>query len=274
MIRVENFPSCHVAPRHVDIWLPPGYEAEPERRYPVLYMQDGQNGFVDEDASFGVAWQLQKVLAGLNAAGETRPAIVAGIWSIADWRLADYRPARPFLYLSAGARARVQAGMGGPPRSDAYLAFIVEELKPFIDARYRALPGREDTVMLGSSMGGLISLYAVCEYPDVFGGAACISSHWPAVEGVIAPYLRDRLPDPATHRLYFDHGTHTIDALYQPMQTVVDEAMAAAGYTAGVNWISHRFPGAGHCEADWRKRVHIPLCFLLGKDEALVRDAP
>ena len=84
---------------------------------------------------------------------------------------------------------------------------------------YRTRPGRADTFVMGSSMGGLISLYAICEYPDVFGGAGCVSTHWPAVEGVIVPYLRDRLPDPTTHRLYFDYGTATIDTLYLPIQT-------------------------------------------------------
>ena len=274
MIRLEYFPSRHVAPRHVDIWLPPGYESEPDRRYPVLYMHDGQNCFTDEDAGFGVAWQVQSVLTQLIATAEAGPAIIAGIWSVDAWRLLDYRPARPFGYLSAGARARVLAGMGGPPRADGYLAFIVDELKPLIDARFRTRPDRAHTVTMGSSMGGLISLYALCEYPDVFGGAACVSTHWPAVEGVITPYLRDRLPDPATHRLYFDQGTHTIDNLYRPTQSLVDEAMIAAGYTAGINWLSRDYPGAGHCEADWHERVHIPLRFLLGQDEALVRDAP
>ncbi len=274
MIRVENFPSRHVAPRHVDIWLPPGYETKPARRYPVLYMQDGQNCFVHEDASYGTAWEIQTVLGQLIAAGAAPPAIIVGIWSIAEWRLLDYRPARPFLYLSESARSRVLAGMGSRPRSDAYLAFIVDELKPFIDRRYRTLPGRDPTFVMGSSMGGLISLYAACEYPDVFGGAACVSTHWPAVEGVIAPYLRDRLPDPATHRLYFDYGTTTVDTLYRPGQLVVDKLMAAAGYTPGKNWISRVYPGAGHCEADWHARVHVPLRFLLGHDEAFVSDAP
>ena len=117
---------------------------------------------------------------------------------------------------------------------------------------------------MGSSMGGLIPLSAAWEYPDVFGGAGCFSPPWPAVEGFIAPYLRDRLPDPATHRLYFDHGTTTIDTLYAPIQAQVDPLLAAAGYDRGHNWQTLTFPGAAHNEIAWQQRVHIPLRFLLG----------
>lgn len=274
MIRIESFPSHYVTPRPVDIWLPPGYEADPTRRYPVLYLHDGQNCFVPEDASFGAAWEVQHVLKRLVTDGAAEPAILVGIWSLDRYRLTDYRPARPFLYLSDLARQRVLAGMGGSPQSDAYLAFIVEELKPAIDTRFRTRPGRDHTALMGSSMGGLISLYAVGEYPDVFGAAACLSTHWPAVEGVILPYLHDHLPAPGHHRFYFDHGTTTIDVLYKPIQCQVDDLMAAAGYVHGRDWLTRVYPGAQHFEADWQARVHVPLTFLLGQDETAMRDRP
>lgn len=266
MIRHTNFPSRHVPQRHVEVWLPPGYD-DGDSHYPVLYMHDGQNCFNAADCAYGAAWEVQHALARLVAAGQARPAIIAGVWNIPARRVLEYRPARPFLYLSASARQRVLAGMGGQPLSDDYLAFLVGELKPFMDATYRTLPGRADTCVMGSSMGGLISLYALCEYPDVFGGAGCVSTHWPAVEGVIVPYLRDRLPDPATHRLYFDYGTTTIDTLYPPIQAQVDSLLPAAGYTRGDNWLTRVFPGAPHNEDAWQARVHIPLRFLLGEKE-------
>ena len=262
MIRHENFPSRHVPARHVEVWLPPAYD-QGHGRYPVLYMHDGQNCFNAADCGFGVAWDAQGAMARLAAAGQARPAIIVGVGSSLARRTLLYRPARPFLALSAPARRAALAGRGGPPDSDAYLAFLVEEVKPFLDATYRTLPGRADTFVMGSSMGGLISLYALCEYPDVFGGAGCLSSHWPAVEGVIAPYLRDHLPDPATHWLYFDYGTTTLDALYAPGQAVVDGEMAAAGYSRGDNWQTLAFPGAAHNEIAWAERVRIPLRFLL-----------
>jgi predicted alpha/beta superfamily hydrolase len=260
--RYADFPSRFVLPRHVDVWLPAGYAAAPERRYPVVYMHDGQNLCDPEEANFGVAWAADRALARLAAAGEAPPAILVGLWSTPR-RYAEYRPAQPFDVLSAAARDRLLAPMGGDLLSDAYLRFIVEEVKPWVDAGYRTQPGRAATSIMGSSMGGLISLYALCEYPGVFGGAGCVSSHWPAVEGVILPYLRDRLPDPATHRLYFDYGTHTLDALYAPGQAAVDAVMGERGYMEGVNWLTRRFPGAAHFEKDWAERVAVPLRFLL-----------
>jgi hypothetical protein len=247
----------------VDVWLPPDYDEDPARRYPVLYLHDGQNCFTPEDSAFGVAWEVQHALRRAVATGEARPAILVGVWNVERLRVMEYRPARPFHYLSEYARTRITAGMGGMPLSDAYLAFLVGELKPFIDATYRTRPERDDTFIMGSSMGGLISLYALCEYPSVFGGAACLSTHWPAVEGVIDLYLRDALPTPRAHRLYFDHGTETLDALYAPGQAEVDGVMDAAGYGRGRDWVTVTFPGAAHFEQDWQERVHIPLRFLL-----------
>lgn len=265
MDRYDDFPSRHVIPRRVDVWLPPDYEVQPKRRYSVLYMHDGQNCFDPADSAFGTAWEVQHALARLIAAGDVEPAIIVGIWNVGMRRYVEYRPARPFLSLSEHARRLVTAGLDGWPSSDEYLGFIVEELKPYIDGHYRTRPDRASTAIMGSSMGGLISLYAICEYPDVFGATGCVSTHWPAVEGVILPYLRDRLPDPATHRIYFDFGTETVDALYRPTQQLVDALMSAAGYELGVNWITREFPGAGHFEADWGRRVQFPLQFILGR---------
>lgn len=263
MVRLEDFPSRHVPARHVDIWLPAGYEADSARRYPVLYMHDGQNCFLPEYCPYGTPWNVQAAAGKLAAAGEIGPVIIVAAWSISSLRYLEYRPARPFLYLSEDARRRVLAPLGGWPRSDPYLAFITEELKPFIDTHYCTHSDRAHTAIMGSSMGGLISLYAICEYPDVFGAAGCVSTHWPAVEGVIVPYLREYLPDPATHRIYFDFGTETLDALYRPTQMLVDELMPGAGYKPGVNWMTREFPGTRHFEADWATRVHIPIKFML-----------
>jgi predicted alpha/beta superfamily hydrolase len=148
--------------------------------------------------------------------------------------------------------------------ADAYLRFLVDELKPFVDATYRTLPGRDDTFVMGSSMGGLISLYALCEYPQVYGGAGCLSTHWPAGDGIVIDYLAETLPPPGHHKIYFDYGTETLDAQYEPYQRRADQVMRAAGYTEGVEWMTRRFDGAAHDEAAWQARVHVPLEFLLG----------
>jgi predicted alpha/beta superfamily hydrolase len=262
-----DFPTSLIEPRRVDIWLPPEYRQHAERRFPVLYMHDGQNLFDPELAFTGVDWGVDEGIERLSQAGVIHPAIVVGIWNV-EKRWLDYLPQRP-LETPAGEpyRQRALAMYGGGTElqvaSDRYLRFIVEELKPFVDGRYRTLPGREDTFVMGSSMGGLISLYALCEYPQVFKGAGCLSTHWPALEQVGVTWVREALPPAGEHRLYFDFGSAGLDALYEPFQQQVDEIMRQKGYAHGIDWLTCSFPGADHNEAAWRARVDIPLEFLL-----------
>ena len=260
-----DFPSRYVASRNVEVWLPPGYARDTTARYPVLYVQDGQNVFDPATSYTHVDWGVDETMATLIAAGTIRPAIVVGIWNTPA-RFQEYMPQKA-LGPDSGFASGVPGmpGIHGPALSDAYLRFMVEELKPFVDSAFRTLPGPANTFVMGSSMGGLISAYAVMEYPGVFGGAACLSTHWPAAGGAFADYLRHALPDPSSHRFYFDHGTATLDSLYAPYQRRVDAAMQAAGYALGRTWVTRVFPGADHSERSWRTRVDVPLVFLLGK---------
>lgn len=264
--RHEAFASRLVPARTVDVWLPPGHATDTSRRYPVVYMQDGQNLFDPARAFGGIDWAIDETMTRLIAEGRVRPAIVVAIWNTGMGRFAEYMPQK------AATGGAVSLGVPGGPTlaadqltSDLYLRFIVEELKPFVDGRYRTAAGRSDTFVMGSSMGGLISAYAVSEYPEVFGGAACVSTHWPAGNGAVVDYLAAHLPDPATHRFYFDHGTVTLDERYEPFQRRMDAAMIRAGYVAGENWVTRRFDGAEHSEKAWRLRAAIPLEFLLGR---------
>jgi len=264
--RHEAFASRLVPARTVDVWLPPGYATDTSRRYPVVYMQDGQSLFDPALAFGGIDWAIDETMTRLIDEGRVRPAIVVGIWNTGMGRYSEYMPQK------AATGDEVSFGVPGRPTlaveqltSDLYLRFMVEELKPFVDGRYRTAAGRADTFVMGSSMGGLISAYAVSEYPEVFGGAACISTHWPAGDGAVVDYLSAHLPDPATHRFYFDHGTVTLDELYEPFQRRMDAAMLQAGYVDGTNWVSRRFDGAEHSEKAWRLRAGIPLEFLLGR---------
>lgn len=158
--------------------------------------------------------------------------------------------------------------------SDNYLKFMVKELKPFIDSTYSTLTEKEHTFVAGSSMGGLISMYALCEYPDVFQGAACLSTHWPGIFDTInnpipskfVAYLDENLPDPKTHKIYFDYGTETLDALYGPFQTMVDSIMVKHNYNQE-NWKTLKFEGEDHSERAWNKRLDIPLKFLLSEEK-------
>jgi predicted alpha/beta superfamily hydrolase len=258
--RHPDFPSRFVEPRHVDVWLPPGYNPAGDARYPVVYMHDGQNLFEPPRSLSGADWGIDKALVRLVEAGQTRGAIVVGVWCT-EQRVLEYMPQKALASPEAGQRFAQMCG--GEPGSDDYLRFLVHEVKPFVDAHYRTLPEREHTSVMGSSMGGLISLYALCEVPDVFAGAGCLSTHWPIGDGAVIDYLRRALPPPDAHRFYFDYGTETLDAEYEAYQQQADEVLRAAGYREGVDWLTLKFPGAEHSERAWRERVHIPLLFLL-----------
>lgn len=264
----KDFPSEIVKPRDVEVWLPEEYERM--EALPVLYMFDGQNLF-QSYPGWGVAydpgWQVDRVMDSLINNGVIPPLMVVGISNTGMMRASEYMPAKPRDLIeeriSAADPYWQETFKTYGIQSDEQLRFIVEELKPFIDSRYKTKPDRSNTLIAGSSMGGLISAYAICEYPEVFGKAACFSTHWPALDGVFLEYVRENLPDPATHKIYYDYGTIELDAAYEPYQVVVDSLMELRGFQHGVNWTTRRCEGEGHNSAAWHKRFHIPITFLL-----------
>lgn len=268
--------SAHVGPRDVTVWLPPGYDAA-DARWPVLYVHDGQNLFDSSRAAYGKEWGVDEHVARLAASGQIRAPIVVGVHNT-SLRLREYVPADLIQALPDDLRGDIQAIYGGESLSDGYIRFLVEELKPFIDRTYRTFPGRDDTAIMGSSMGGLISLYALMKHPDVYGAAGCVSTHWPLkVEGLEpGPALdawRERLvaawtgviaaglPEAGSHRLYFDRGDESLDQFYAVFQTRIDETIRAAGWGPD-RFRSLVFPGAEHKEASWNQRLDVPLTFL------------
>lgn len=263
--RYIGFTSQHVGQRTVDVWCPPGYDAAGDVCFPVLYMHDGQNIFDPALAYTGVDWGIDEAVMRLMERDGLPGLIVVGVWNSGEGRWLDYMPQRP-AQLPAVQAAFDQWGRaaGSQVRSDSYLKFLVEELKPFIDTTYRTLPDQSHTLVMGSSMGGLISLYALEQYPHVFGGAGCLSTHWPAGGDSLVDDLAGHLPAPGAHRLYFDYGTATLDAQYEPFQQRMDGHLVAAGYTRDADWMTRKCEGAEHNEAAWRARVDVPLRFLLG----------
>ncbi len=263
LIRYEAFPSEYIPPRPVDIWLPPGYDPAADVRYPVLYMHDGQNLFRAEDSYAYIPWSVDQAVAHLMDAGTLPGVIVVGPWNVGHQRWSEYLPQKPAEQL--GMRAFMHDfpdRLPAPAYSDHYLRFLVDELKPSVDANFRTLTDAQHTCVMGSSMGGLISLYALTEYPHIFGGAGCVSTHWVAGGNRMVDYFAKALPKAGTHRLYFDFGTETADAPYEPFQRRMDDHLQALGYQHDVDWVTYKFEGADHSEAAWRERVHLPLEFL------------
>ncbi len=275
----ENFSSAYVEPRTVDVWLPDDYSAK--KKYAVLYMQDGKSLFDSNIVWNHQEWMVDETIGRLLKEKKINNCIVVGIYNTETSRHLEYFPQKAFESLpkpqqdslfKTNRSSGVAVFKENKLRSDNYLLFLTKELKPFIDSSFSTLKDRKHTFIGGSSMGGLISLYAICEYPAVFGGAACISTHWPGIftidnnpiPGAIFEYLKWHLPDPKQHQLYFDYGDATLDALYPPLQKQADQIIKARGYN-NKNWKTIYFPGADHSEKSWSKRFEQPLIFLLSK---------
>lgn len=249
--------------RHVEIWLPPGYD-ESDARYPVIYAHDGQNLFDPRIANTGIDWGVDEAMMRAADTGTIRPAIVVGVWStemrgreLSPWDL-------------------------GPD----YARFLIDELMPRVNAEFRTLTGPENTFTMGSSMGGLISMYLVREHSGVFGACGCLSTHTPfsaanhaQTSGIPVPAGVD--PNrplieaeieagatwPADTRPYFDYGTETLDAAYEPGHAMLRAWLSGQGMVEGRDFLIREYPGAAHAESFWRARVQDQLEWMLGKGE-------
>ena len=281
----EHFNSVFIDARNVDVWLPEGYNSK--TKYAVLYMHDGQMLFDSTDTWNHQEWGVDETLSRLKKDNKIKNVIVVGIWNINKTRHSDYFPQKPFESLPQvqrdsiykATRSEKQSLFSVKIQSDNYLKFIIKELKPFIDSSFSTNSNRKNTMIAGSSMGGLISLYAICEYPEIFGASACLSTHWlgimPSVDKDNKPnfnpipnaffnYLKYNLPSPKRHKIYFDYGSLTLDAYYKPYQTQVDLIMKSKGFS-NKNWLTKEFVGDDHTEKSWRNRLSIPFVFILGK---------
>lgn len=280
LVNLANVPSQYVAPHDVQVWLPPGYPKQAP--YAVLYMFDGQNLFGDDAKHWNrQSWHAARTAARLIATGRTRPFVIVAIANAGNLRMSEYFPQQPWQALTpAQRRGQLSRRLGDfqilpvAPFSDAFLKFLTQELKPMIDRRFAVDPARSATFVMGSSMGGLMAWYALAQYPQLFGGAACLSTHWigaylsldaqshdPAPDAFV-DYIRQHFPSPADHRIYFDHGTRTLDFYDAPTQVRVDRLLRSKGWT-GEHFESRVFAGADHSERSWAARLAIPMTFLL-----------
>jgi enterochelin esterase-like enzyme len=277
LIRFEQMRSAFIEPRNVHVWLPPGYHTS-KRRYPVIYMQDGQNLFSPGYAFRGQTWGVDKALSARMQPDGRGGAIVVGIWNTLK-RRSDYAPNAIEALLPSNVRKRIARDNAYPSAGDDYLRFIVREVKPLIDQSFRTLLAPDATSLMGSSRGAMISLYGLCEYPQVFGAAACLSTHWlllrapdattdtnletPAITMALQTYLRAKLPRSGRHKIWMDHGTVNLDRYYPPYQEQVDAAFLSRNWVKGHDFESRIYQGADHNEGAWRVRLNDPLDFIL-----------
>jgi enterochelin esterase-like enzyme len=235
--------------RDLIVYVPPGYEAEPQRHYPVLYLNDGQNLF-DPETSYikGRTWQVREAADAGIEAGEIEPLIIVGIYNTGDRRLAEYTHERDWQ-------------MGGG-EADAYGQLLTQELIPWVGAHYRVKPGREHTGLGGSSLGGLVSLYLGLRYSEIFGRLAVLSpSVWwnhKSILGVLneaGPTLHHR------PRVWLDVGDHEGRMTLRDTE-LLDKRLLANGWKAGESVHFERVHGGTHDEGSWARRVGPMLRFL------------
>ena len=267
-------------PMTVWVWLPPGYDAAKGKRFPVLYMHDGQNLFDKKLTNYNQEWQMDEAIPRMVRQGDLRSWIVVGIQSPRS-RYRALFPQKILPLLPADFQSRVLTLDTGESKAelsgDAYLKFMVETVKPRVDREFRTLKGPQDTAVMGSSMGGLMAFYAMAEYPEVFGQAAAVSMHVALASSsekgvdhakeaaVVAEAFRQYLlasnMNPGANRLYIDHGTSTLDGSYGPYSAAIVPMLQANGWTQP-NFTFRTYAGAEHNETAWAQRVDIPLAFL------------
>lgn len=251
-IRVHpDFASKFVSPRAITVLLPPGYERDRARRYPVLYLHDGQNLF-DARTAHGGEWRVDESAGALVRAGRMEPAIVVGIASVPSDRIFDYTPT-----VVTDRRADPPVRIGG--RADAYGRFLVEEVKPFVDATYRTRPDAASTGLGGSSLGGLVTMYLGLKYPAVFSRLLVVSPSVWWDERTIAAMVAS-LEHKTPQRIWLDIGTREGDEAVADARLLRD-ALVAKGWRLGRDLVYVEASGAGHDESAWAARAPAMLRF-------------
>ncbi|MDP4192202.1 MAG: alpha/beta hydrolase-fold protein [Bacteroidota bacterium] len=230
--------------RDIIVWLPPKYHTDISKRYPVLYMHDGQNIIDPATSSFGVDWGADETADSLIKSGEMQGIIIVGVYNTKD-RTAEYS------YSDLG---------------QAYMNFIINKLKPFIDSTYRTLPDRKNTATMGSSMGGLISLMLVWEHPEVFSKAACLSPAFKIQELNYVPFIEKYNGPDKDIKIYIDNGGIALEAELRPGIDYAIKALKEKGFKEGKNLQIFFDENAEHNERAWAKRLWRPMLFLFGNE--------
>jgi predicted alpha/beta superfamily hydrolase len=233
--------------RDITVYVPPEYDEQPDRHFPVLYLHDGQNLF-DPATSFipGRTWRVAETADAVIDAREAAPLIIVGIANTGEHRLMEYTQVPDWKMGGGGA--------------DQYGRLITEELMPFIDATYRTLHGREQTGMGGSSLGGLVTLYLGLKYPDRFGKLAILSpSVWWNHQSILG-YVNETRLHQHPH-IWLDVGDAEGRRALSDVE-LLERRLKANGWRPEIDFHYERIAGGTHDEAAWAKRVGPMLQFL------------
>lgn len=240
---IKNIEFEGISKRDIIIWLPPSYDKNKKKKYPVLYMHDGQNIIDPLTSTFGTDWQVDETADSLIRQNRMKEIIIVGIYNTRN-RTSEY---------SHNDTGR------------AYMNFIVKKLKPMIDSEYRTLSDRKNTAVMGSSMGGLISLMLAWEHPDVFSMAGCLSPAFKIDRFNYLPYIENFKGKKKKIKLYIDNGGVGLEKRLQPGITETIELLNKKGYRTGKEIMWYLDENAEHNEAAWASRVWRALLFMFGK---------
>ncbi|MFC1553459.1 alpha/beta hydrolase-fold protein [candidate division KSB1 bacterium] len=229
--------------RDVAVLLPKSYESS-SNRYPVMYMHDGQNCFDPGTSYIGVDWQVDEAVDTLAAKGVIEEIIIVAV-SNTSARMREY---------------------SDTPEGHAYMDFLINELKPFVDKTYRTKPDRQNTAVMGSSMGGLISFLCTWYHPDVFGKAACLSTSMSARSEEFFELAEKFDDSKKALKIYFDTGDEAQRESYSSAYERLEEILLGYGFEKGKDIEFLIFEGHDHSERSWASRIHHPLIFLFGKN--------
>jgi predicted alpha/beta superfamily hydrolase len=230
-----------IAGRDLVVWLPPGYDKTEKKKYPVLYMQDGQNIFDPATSSFGTDWQLDEICDSLITTGKIKPLIVAGIYNTSD-RMAEYTPGS---------------------KGTAYMDFVTDTVKNFMDKNYRTRPGRKFTWAGGSSAGGTISFMLVWNHSELFSKAFCLSPAFKIDNIDLVSDVSGYSGKKKRVTFYIDNGGRGLEERLQPGIDEMLKTLTEKGYRTGKDLIWISSPHAEHNEAAWAERMPHALIIML-----------
>ena len=232
--------------RRAYIYLPASYERDKTKRYPVMYMFDGHNVFFDGDATYGKSWGMSKYM---NRSKKDLIIVAVECNHEGNGRIVEYSP----INYENASMGKIRG------KGRVYMNWLVSTLKPYIDENYRTLPDRCNTIICGSSMGGLMALYGACAYNHIFRRAACLSpSLWLAPEKVSAMIRKAGICEDTC--IYMDYGSQEMGNHTGNLEALTATSQALMG--KGVNLTTRIVPDGSHCEASWERQIPIFMACL------------